>query len=211
MSSPMTTHQMIAAKGVVPAADWRTIANKKRAQRAQEKAAKARQLAADGAGFLELAHIFQSTYYGMRTFCQAHGIKVPHKVSARPFNPPRKELPMTIMAAPASPPVMPSSSAVKAQAGMFRLLDAHFDPDKGCYSPGWSDEKIAKDCGLAVALVAQFRREGFGELKEPGELGTMRDDIASLEKLLDETLAQFRQQISDLKSQMARLSARFGA
>ena len=77
----------------------------------------------------------------------------------------------------------PSPNAMKTQAAMFRLLSNHFDVDAGRYEKDWGDARIAKETGLAVALVAQFRDAGFGEIKEAPEIAGLRADVRALEQL----------------------------
>jgi hypothetical protein len=105
----------------------------------------------------------------------------------------------------------PSAAAMKAQTQMFRLLSDHFDVAAGAYSPPWSDAKIATDTGLSKDVVAEYRRAGFGEIKEPTELAAIRADINSLESLQREHAASVTADIASLRTRLSTLSARFGA
>jgi len=86
----------------------------------------------------------------------------------------------------------PSPAAMKAQAAMFQLLSQHFDGETGRYAKGWSDKKISEATGIAIEHVAAFRTAGFGELKDAPEIVAFRADIAALETLVAEQIAQLR-------------------
>lgn len=75
-------------------------------------------------------------------------------------------------------------NAMKAQAAMFRLIDAHFDPDAGRYADGWDDARVAKESGIAPGHVSAFRTEGFGALKTSPELLAISDEVKALKDLL---------------------------
>ena len=105
----------------------------------------------------------------------------------------------------------PSASAMKAQATMFRLLSDHFDTDAGQFDVEWSDERIAKETGLAKAIVTEFRRAGFGEIKEPSEVASLRADINALEALAKENATGVSAEIAALRARLAKISAQFGA
>jgi hypothetical protein len=105
----------------------------------------------------------------------------------------------------------PSTAAMKAQVQMFTLLSAWFDADKGAYATGWNDQRVAKETGLALDLVVEYRRTGFGELKEPSEVAALRNDINALEALQRESAASFAQGVAELRAKLARVSERFAA
>ena len=118
---------------------------------------------------------------------------------------PRKEAPVATTAAKTSP------AAIAAQAKMFGLLQAHFNIDTGCYSGGFSDAKIAGDCGLAVELVAGVRTQAFGELKEPAEIAQLASDIEALSSLIDEQVAPLRTELANLRTRLAEIRRKFSA
>lgn len=105
----------------------------------------------------------------------------------------------------------PSPAAMKAQVQMFTLLSAWFDADKGAYAKDWSDARVAKETGLAPELVIEYRRTGFGELKEPSEIAGLRNDIGALEALQRESAASFAQGIAELRGRLAKVAERFTA
>lgn len=104
-----------------------------------------------------------------------------------------------------------SPAAIAAQAKMFGLLQTHFDPERGCYGGGFSDAKIATDCGLAVELVAGVRAQAFGDLKEPAEIAQLASDIEALSGLIEETVAPLRTELASLRSKLADVRKKFSA
>ena len=189
MSAPMTTHQLIAAKGIVPAADWRAAGRRKGSAvlAAKGKARRERivALAAAGAGFKEIMDttgLCKATVYNC---AKNTGVPIPSVKGCRPYTSKQENRVTTI-----APAMVPSVSAIKAQAAMFRLIDQHFDADRGSYAAGYDDARIAKESGLALAMVTAFRREGFGKLREMPELASIRADVASIRKMLCEIEAR---------------------
>lgn len=187
MTSPMTTHQAIAAKGMLPAADRNASIHRAKAiqiEQARQRAEKVELLALEGAGVFEISErlgIHKATVFAI---AQRHKFKVPGTFAARPYTPKEKTMATT------APAAAPSAGAMRAQAQMFRLLDEHFNPDQGRYDDGWTDERVAKECSLAPAMVREFRKAGFGELKANPEIEAVRRDLAALQKLVsDETAA----------------------
>ncbi|QEH81170.1 hypothetical protein EIK56_25030 [Sphingomonas sp. C8-2] len=104
----------------------------------------------------------------------------------------------------------PSAGAVKATAKMFTLLSQHFDADNGRYVAGWTDGKIAKETGMAPEAVTEFRREAFGEIKEPAEFALIRADINSLEKLAADNHTAITADIAKLRGQLAQAVGKMG-
>lgn len=100
----------------------------------------------------------------------------------------------------------PTPAAMKAQAQMFALLSQHFDPDGGKFAAGWSDQRIAKDTGLSLDMVTEFRRAGFGEIKEAPGLTAIRQDLVALEDLSREHSAQVASEIANLRTRLQKLA-----
>lgn len=104
----------------------------------------------------------------------------------------------------------PTPAAIAAQAKMFGLLQTHFDPDTGVYGSGYSDQKIADECRLALDLVTGVRRQAFGELKVPSEVAQLTADIEALEGLLEEATVPIRSELASLKRRVAECCKKFG-
>lgn len=105
----------------------------------------------------------------------------------------------------------PTAAAMRAQAEMIQLLAENFDKGKGAFADGYTDERIAKETGLALDVVREYRLACFGELKEPNEIGLLRADIKALEELHKESAASFAQGVAELRGKLARLSSKWGA
>jgi hypothetical protein len=100
----------------------------------------------------------------------------------------------------------PSHLAMKAQAHMFRLLSDHFDTATGAYAADWSDKVIATETGLSPEIVTEFRRAGFGEIKESPAIAALRADITSLEQLSREHQSTVTTEIASMRARLAALS-----
>jgi hypothetical protein len=103
-----------------------------------------------------------------------------------------------------------SPAAIKSHVRLVRMLDEHFDADTGQYMNGWNDEKVAAETGLSLAVVTEYRREAYGELKLPPGIQSLKDDIAVLELAIKDFLEDARQKhnalITDLNALNARLA-----
>lgn len=108
------------------------------------------------------------------------------------------------MTAPAKPV---STAAMKAQADMFRHLSDRFDTVAGRYEAGWNDERIAKETGIAKTTVVEFRKAGFGEIKEDPAIADIRADINALEDIQREHAAGIAQQIAELRTRLGKIAA----
>ena len=100
----------------------------------------------------------------------------------------------------------PSPAAMKAQVAMFQLLSDHFDADTGRYGAGWDDKRVGIETGLAPDVVAEFRKAGFGDLKELPEIASLRTDINALEQLAREQNGALMQEVAGLRARLAKVS-----
>jgi ribosomal protein L29 len=108
----------------------------------------------------------------------------------------------------------PNHANAQANARMFGMLTAHFDPEAGTYATDWSDERVAKETGLAPEYVRTVRDEALGPLREPPEVRQLREDIATVEALLAEEegrIRSVRDMVEGLKIKAAELSKKFAA
>ena len=179
MASPMTTHQLLEARAILPLADARS-----RRSAAYVKAIA--ELAAEGAGAVEIADRLQRTAHAIRNKAHVHGIRI-----QKPCRPYQKAKSMNGSAASATT----SAAAMRAQVVMMRLLDDHFDGDKGVYADGWCDQRVAKESSLSLAMVQQFRIAGFGDLKTDPELERLQADLQSLKVLFGEEIAKLEARV----------------
>jgi hypothetical protein len=69
---------------------------------------------------------------------------------------------------------------------MHALLREHFNIDAGRYVGDWTDAKVAHECGLLPAVIANERSLGYGDLKEPTEVSAIRAEIAGLHEMADD-------------------------
>ena len=62
------------------------------------------------------------------------------------------------------------------------LLDANFDDAVGCYLAGWDDERIARECSVAPAVVERIREAAYGPIRTDPEVLALRHEIDALQK-----------------------------
>ena len=103
-----------------------------------------------------------------------------------------------------------SAAAHKATAALHKLLSTHFDPDAGHYAQGWSDQKVAQETGLAEKYVSEVRDIVYGALKEPDELVAIRNEVKSLQELINETLVAAQREVNQLNNRINQLAKDFG-
>jgi hypothetical protein len=82
----------------------------------------------------------------------------------------------------ASPITQPSMVAARPLSlaetrKVMALLEEKFDPDKGSYVSGYSDQRIAETIGVPRARVTEAREEAFGKIKIPPELVDLRQEM----------------------------------
>lgn len=94
--------------------------------------------------------------------------------------------------------------AERARVQVVRLLDAHFTVADGAtagqYADGWSDERVAKESGLALDLVKRTRSSAYGEIVDPR---TVKIE-AAIASLAEEAKAA-RAMLADLDTKIAGL------
>jgi hypothetical protein len=98
---------------------------------------------------------------------------------------------------------------VVAMRKVFALLEDHFDPVEGMYKNAYSDKKVAAETGISVDAVKKYRVDGFGKLKAPSELVTLRQQIDELETLFLKTEAEMKAQIKDTRARILQLQRGF--
>jgi hypothetical protein len=101
-----------------------------------------------------------------------------------------------------------STAAVRGTIGVIRALDDVFNATTGTYADGWSDERIAKENGIALDRVIAFRLEGYGELAAPSEFQQLSEDVKALGLLLreaDNTLQTLTAEVGNITARLAQL------
>lgn len=98
---------------------------------------------------------------------------------------------------------------VSAMRKVFALLEDNFDPEKGVYLHGYSDERIAKETNISTDGVKKYRVDGFGKLKPPTEIYKIQQDIAELEKLALQLDNDLRAGLKDVKARILNLQRKF--
>lgn len=83
--------------------------------------------------------------------------------------------------APEAPVATPAQSRK-----IFALVEGHFDEAKGCYTGGYSDEKVAKELNLPRAMVTRLREESGLTIKGDPEVLGLKADIAAMGLMLED-------------------------
>jgi hypothetical protein len=98
---------------------------------------------------------------------------------------------------------------VSAMRKVFALLEDHFDPEKGEYQNGYSDDRIAKETNISVDGVKKYRVDGFGKLRAPTELDAVKRQLDELETLFLKTDTEVRAGIRDLRARILQMQRKF--
>lgn len=116
---------------------------------------------------------------------------------------------------------MTNGETIKAQAKMHRLLDDHFDGERGMYDADWDDARVARESGLAVTEVGRTRDVAYGRLVDAAalaatdaikaerarcakEFSDMREMVDALERLTSERLDTLAAQVEALGNRKPR-------
>lgn len=97
------------------------------------------------------------------------------------------------------------SPTPKITHAVFQQLDAVFDGAKRLYKHGWSDARVAKECGTSEDVVQYLRFETFGELAEDPRIQAIMDDIQLLSMQFDDVKKNTERAIRDLNSRVEQL------
>lgn len=89
---------------------------------------------------------------------------------------------------------------------VFQHLDDVFDAERRLYKNGYSDQRVARDCGTTEEIVAWLRSETFGELAEDPRLGNIRDDLELLRMESAETFAKLQKQIAEIANRVEQIA-----
>lgn len=102
-------------------------------------------------------------------------------------------------------PKMPTPSP-KITHAVFQLLDACFDASKRLYKSGYTDQRVARDCGTSEDVVSYLRTETFGALAEDPRIGSIRDDIELLGMDAAEKFAALQKSLGELRSRIEQVA-----
>lgn len=100
-------------------------------------------------------------------------------------------------------------TTVSAMRKVFAALEDNFDTEKGVYLHGYSDDRIAKETGISVDGVKKYRIDGFGKLKPPTELDSVKREVEELEGLFLKLESDLRAGLKDVKARILTLQRQF--
>lgn len=94
----------------------------------------------------------------------------------------------------------------KITHAVFQCLDGVFDPAKRLYRSGYTDQRVAKECGTHEDVVAYLRSETFGALAEDPRYSAMRDDMELFRMESADAFAKLQKQLGELASRLEQLA-----
>lgn len=92
---------------------------------------------------------------------------------------------------------------------VFALLEDNFDAGQGQYLHGYDDERVAKETGISLQAVKEYRTSAFGKLQPPTELHKAKQDLDALETAFLKMDSEMRGQIKDLRQRIQILQRKF--
>lgn len=103
----------------------------------------------------------------------------------------------------------PTPATAQALRKVFALLEDQFDIDQGLYRNSYSDDQIAKETGISVEAVKNYRISGFGKLKPPSEFYSLSQQLRELETLYLQTDQAMKDGLKDLKAKIGNMQRKF--
>ena len=107
--------------------------------------------------------------------------------SVKPASPPLRSAPEVLPMAkptadpmPSAPPTLPTPAASEKIAEVYMQLVTAYDGVNRCYRAGWSDDRIAREIGVAVGLVAARRESDFGPVIVDSFAADLGADVEAL-------------------------------
>lgn len=110
---------------------------------------------------------------------------------------------ITVMSNPSRPNIAP---APKISRDVFQSLEAVFDGEKRLYRSGYTDQRVARDCGTSEEVVAYLREGAFGALAEDPRLTSLRDDLELLAMDAAEKFAALQKSLGELRSRVEQIA-----
>lgn len=107
----------------------------------------------------------------------------------------------------ASPAITPVSG--KALRQVFQLLEDQFLIEDGQYRDGYDDARIAKETGISLEAVKQYRVNAFGKIKPPSEIAILRHELRELETFALQSENDIKAKAKDINLRLSALERRF--
>lgn len=132
---------------------------------------------------------------------------------------PKPPTPIAVPVAPVPAEATRAELTVEERSKVRDMLVGTFDERLGQYSEGWSDARVARECGgLLPKLVADLREVAFGPLKSIAELDVLHTELKALAerddaldtkaRALEAEAAKLRRDRNDLAEKIEHLAAR---
>lgn len=106
--------------------------------------------------------------------------------------------------------VKPPTPSPKISHAVFQTLDSIFDSEKRLYRNGYTDQRVAKECGTSEDVVAYLRYETFGALAEDPRISAIRDDVELAKMELAELVKNWDAKLKAFDSRIEQVAANTG-
>lgn len=100
-------------------------------------------------------------------------------------------------------------TTVTAMRKVFAALEDNFDAEKGEYLHGYSDERIAKETGISIDGVKKYRIDGFGKLRAPTEMESLKREVEELQELFLKFENEMKDRLKDARARILTLQRKF--
>lgn len=104
----------------------------------------------------------------------------------------------------------PSEAAKKAHRMLMMALEDYYDESTKQYRDGFSDARLAADCGCSEQHVRDTREQYFGPLTVPNDVAEFRSSLNSLRNEASQMAASVNKSIQAMEQRLDRLCKRNG-
>lgn len=92
---------------------------------------------------------------------------------------------------------------------VFQLLEDNFDSTNGQFLNLYDDARIAKETGVSINAVKEYRTAAFGKLKPPSELEILKHELGELETFFLKTESEMKERIKDAHQRILQIQRKF--
>lgn len=105
---------------------------------------------------------------------------------------------------PKDPPKVPSHADRRVT---FQKIEEVWDDNQNCYQSGWTDQRVATDLGLPLALIRLIRSENFGAIGDNPEIKAVLEQVKSFK----DEMAKLNNSFGELKASYLGIANRMSA
>lgn len=160
-------------------------------------------------------------FWGKATTCPEHSKKKDEPMndnqSKARLTPVQRNAQASDLTLAAAEPVASVAAREGTLMAIMLLMDK-FDAAKGAYKDSYNDLKVAKECGISEAKVAEERERLFGPIKEPAEITELRERCSALQAKIDDfehqanaSHAAALEVLTTMKAECSKMTGRLAA